>query len=136
VFADDGTAYPAWDAKGVNQLCSTGQWAEVVHISTKSRPVGGRPTISTLLGEIAPTAQRPYQVLKLSEKSNDPSRMPRSVSAFSDRYVLKQSGANTLGDCLLTKFDYGTQDEPDELLDWGILARPHEEREEAVAPER
>jgi hypothetical protein len=136
VFTDNGTPYPSFDVKGVNILCSTGQWAEVVHISAKSAPVGARPTVSVLVGEIAASIQRPYTVLKLDDKSNDPARTPRSISVFSDRYVLKQSGANTLGDCLLTRFDYGTQAVADELLDWGIYARVHEEREEEVAPQR
>jgi hypothetical protein len=127
------TPYPAWDSKGVNLLCTSGQWAEVVHINTKSMAVGARPTVSVLLGEIQPSTQRPYRALKLDDKSNDPSRTPRSVSVYSDRYVLKQSGINTLGDSLLTKFDYGTQAVADELLDWGIYARVHDEREEQVA---
>lgn len=128
--------YPAYDAKGVTLLASTGQWAEVVHISTKSKAVGKRPTIGVLLNEIAPSPQRPYRELNLDDKSNDPSKTPRSISAYSDRYVLKQSGANTLGDCLLVKFDYGEQAESDELLQWEILARVHEEREEEAAPVR
>jgi hypothetical protein len=136
VFSDDGTAYPAWDAKGVNILCSTGQWAEVVHISAKSAPVGARPIVSVLMNEIAASTQRPFHPLRLADKSNDPARTPRSISVFSDRYVLKQSGINTLGDCLLTKFDYGTQAVADELLDWGIYARVHEEREEEVATQK
>lgn len=136
VFNDNGTAYPSFDVKGVNILCSTGQWAEVVHISAKSASVGARPIVSVLMNEIAASTQRPFHPLRLDDKSNDPARTPRSISVFSDRYVLKQSGINTLGDCLLTKFDYGTQDEPDELLDWGIYARVHEEREEEVAPQK
>ncbi len=133
VFTDNGTPYPGWDAKGVNILCPTGKWAEVVHISTKSAAVGKRPIVSVLLGEIVPSTKRPYRALKLDDKSNDPARTPRSESVYSDRYVLKQSGANTLSDCLLTKFDYGTQAVGDELLDWGIYAREHDEREEQAA---
>lgn len=133
VYSDDGALYPSWDAKGVNQLCTTGQWAETVHISTKSAAVGKRPAISVLLGEVKPSTKRPYRKLKLDDKSNDPARTPKSQSVYSDRYVLKQSGINTLSDSLLTKFDYGEQDDPDELLDWGIFAREHDEREEQVA---
>jgi hypothetical protein len=136
VFDDDGSGYPSWDAKGVNILCSTGQWAEVVHISAKSAPVGARPIVSVLMNEVAPSEERPYRPLRLDDKSNDPARTPRSRSVFSDRYVLKQSGVNTLGDCLLTKFDYGSQTVGDELLDWGIYARVHEERDEEVAPQK
>jgi hypothetical protein len=133
IYTDDGDTYPSWDAKGVNILCSTGQWAETVHISTKSAAVGKRPVVSVLLGEIKPSSKRPYRALNLDDKSNDPARSPESTSVYSDRYVLKQSGINTLSDSLLTKFDYGEQDEPDELLDWGIYAREHDEREEQVA---
>lgn len=133
VWDDNTTKYPSWDDKGVTLLCSTGQWAETVHISAKSKAVGARPTVSVLLGEIEPSQSRPFRPLKLDDKSNDPARTPRSKSVYSDRYVLKQSGINTLGDSLLTRFDYGTQAEPDELLDWGIYAREHDERQEEVA---
>jgi hypothetical protein len=125
--------YPAWDDKGVNLLCSTGQWAQVVHISAKSMPVGNRPTVWVLLNEIASSTDRPFVQLTLTDKSNDPSRTPASKSAYSDRYVTQQNGTNTMGDCVLTRFDYGTQNEPDELLDWAIYARLHDEREEQAA---
>jgi len=89
--------------------------------------------VSVLLGEISPSSKRPYRALKLDDKSNDPARTPKSESVFSDRYVLKQSGINTLSDSLLTKFDYGSQSVGDELLDWGIYASEHDEREEPVS---
>lgn len=125
--------YPSWDAKGVTELCTTGQWAEVAHISTKSKAVGKRPVVSVLFNEIEPSAERPYSILQLGEKSNDPPRNRRSLSAYSDRYVLAQNGMEMTGDCLLTMFDYGAQNEPDELYDWGIFATVHDEREEAAA---
>jgi hypothetical protein len=133
VFTDNGNPYASWDDKGVNLLCSTGQWAETVHISTKSAAVGVRPIVSVLLGEVKPSPKRPFRALKLDDKSNDPARSPKSQSVYSDRYVLKQSGINTLSDCLTTRFDYGTQNVGDELLDWGIYARVHDDREEQVA---
>jgi len=133
VWTDNGTSYPSWDAKGVNILCSTGQFVETVHISAKSMALGKRPIVSVLLGEISPSSKRPYRALKLDDKSNDPARTPKSESVFSDRYVLKQSGINTLSDSLLTKFDYGSQSVGDELLDWGIYASEHDEREEPVS---
>jgi hypothetical protein len=130
VWADNGTTYPAWDAKGVNLLCSTGQWAEVAHISAKSTAVGARPIVSVLLGEIAPSTQRPWNVLQVT--SPDPPDTPRSVSVFSDRYALAQNGVADTGDCILTKFDYGAQAYADELLDWGIYATTDDERKEEV----
>lgn len=133
VFTDNGVPYDAWDAKGVTLLCSTGQFAEVAHISTKSAAVGERPVVSVLFNEIQPSPERPYSVLQLGQKSNDPPRNRRSVSVYSDRYVLAQNGMETTGDCLLTRFDYGTQDQPDELLDWNIFATVMDEREEAAA---
>ncbi|OYV36705.1 MAG: hypothetical protein B7Z80_14850 [Rhodospirillales bacterium 20-64-7] len=128
VWTDNGVGYPAWDAKGVNLLCSTGQWAEVAHISAKSMPVGARPIVSVLLGEIGPSTARPWDVLEVT--SNDPPDTPRILSAFSDRYDLLQNGVATTGDCILTKFDYGTQACGDELLDWAIFAGMHDERVE------
>lgn len=127
------TGYPAWDAKGVNVLCSTGQVSEVAHIATKSTAVGARPQVSVLLGEIAPSTARPWDLLKLDFKSEDPPTVPASVSAYSNRYVLRQNGEANTGDCILTKFDYGSQTVGDELLDWATLAAVHEEREAQAA---
>ena len=134
VWNDNGSPYPSWNAKGVNLLCSTGQWVEVAHISTKSAAVGARPAISVLLGEIAPTPRRPYHTLNLDSITNDPPDTRRSTTVFSDRYVLAQNGVEANGDCILTKFDYGTQAVGDELLDWGIFASVHDERQEEAAP--
>jgi hypothetical protein len=125
------TGYPSWDAKGVNLLCSTGQWAEVAHISAKSAAVGARPVVSVLLNEIQPSTARPYNRLEVT--GNDPADTPKSVSVFSDRYDLAQNGVATTGDSLLTKFDYGTQMVADELLDWGIYGGTQDEQQEAVS---
>ncbi|MGA9668405.1 MAG: hypothetical protein WBQ94_04310 [Terracidiphilus sp.] len=123
--------YPSWDAKGVNLLCSTGQWTEVAHISAKSKAVGARPVVSVLMGEIAPTVERPWNVLEVT--SPDPASTPRSKSVYSDRYDLAQNGIADAGDCILTKFDYGLQAVGDELLDWGIYATTEDERKEEAA---
>lgn len=134
VWNDNGTPYDAWDAKGVTLLCQTGQWADVAHISAKSRLLGARPTVSVLLNEIAalPAANgAPYSVL--TDYTQDPARGKKSRSVFSDRYELLQNGVETEGDCILVKFDYGDQEQGDELLDWQIYASVHDEREEAVS---
>jgi len=125
--------YDAYDTKGVILLCSTGQWAEVQHISAKSAAVGARPTVSVLMNEIAASAARPYTVLGLPQKSNDPAEASRSVSVYSDRYELMQNGMELLGDCILVRFDYGSQAYGDELLDWGIYAGINDEPQEEVA---
>lgn len=130
VYTDNTVTYPAWDIKGVNLLCSTGQWAEVAHISAKSSAVGMRPAVSYLMGEIKVIAARPLTRLNLAAKSEDPPLLRPSLTAYSDRYVLAQNGVDNCGDCILTKFDYGSQNQPDELLDWGIFASIHDERAE------
>jgi hypothetical protein len=129
-YADNGTAYSSFDVKGVNLLCTTGQFSEVAHISAKSAAVGARPTVSVLMGEIAPSTQRPWDVL--TKTSNDPADTPKSQSVFSDRYSLAQNGAAYQGDCIMTKFDYGTQAVQDELLDWGIYGSVEDERKESA----
>jgi hypothetical protein len=133
IWQDNAASYPAWDVKGVNLLCSTGQWAEIAHVAAKSMPVGKRPVISVLLGEISASVDRPWVALDLGGNSNDPADTPRSLSVFSDRYRLAQNGFATTGDCISTKFDYGVQAYGDELLDWAIFAAIHEEMEEAAA---
>ena len=134
VWEDDVTPYDAWDAKGVNILCATGQLAEVVHISAKSAAVGARPAISTLLGEIAPTTARPWN--PLVQIDEDPFGLEPSTSVYSDRYKMKINGRNMQGDCILVKFDYGTQAVADELFDWGIYATVEDERKEPAAAAR
>jgi hypothetical protein len=133
VWTDNGAAYPAWDVKGVTLLCSTGEWAETAHIATKSKAVGARPIISILLNEIAPSVERPWNVLELDTKSNDPPMQRPSKSVYSDRYVLAQNGEEDTGDSIMTRFDYGTQAVGDELLDWGMFASVHNERSEEAA---
>jgi hypothetical protein len=122
--------FPAYDTKGVNLLCSTGQWSEVAHVSAKSQAYGARPVVSVLLNEIeaVPMQGRPYAVLQVT--GPDPARGRICKSVFSDRYDLAQNGVDTLGDSILVRFDYGVQNEADELLDWGILASVHDERKE------
>lgn len=127
-----GTAYPAWDVKGVNLLCPTGQTTEVVHISAKSAAVGARPAVSILLGEIAASAARPWDPL-LQIDQDPPKPVPESVSVYSDRYKTKINGRSLVSDCILTKFDYGTQAAADELMDWGIYATTEDERKEQAA---
>jgi hypothetical protein len=136
VFGDGAsdTAYPAWDVKGVIMLCTTGQWTEVAHISTKSAAVGARPAISTLLGEIAPTANRPWN--PLLERETDPINTPVSQSAYCDRYKMASNGRNNTSDTIMVKFDYGSQTFGDELMDWGIFASTSDERKEEAAPAR
>jgi hypothetical protein len=131
VFADNGTPYGAWDAKGVTLLCGTGQWSETAHISAKSAAVGARPVVSVLLGEIQPSTERPYNVLEIT--STDPADTLPSKSAYSDRYALAQNGVADTSDCILVKFDYGTQAVADELLAWGMLASVQDERQEPVS---
>ena len=127
-WEDNGVPYASWDCKGVNLLCSTGQWTEVAHIATKSMPFGSRPAVSVLFGEITPSVERPWTTLEVT--NNDPTNSPRSVSVFSNRYDLSQNGVANTGDCLLTKFDYGAQAFADELLDWSIFASTTDEQEE------
>ena len=134
IFTDGGTPYPGWDVKGVILLCTTGQWTEVAWISTKSAAVGARPTISTLLGEIAPTATKFWN--QLGPPKKDPANTPASKSVYSDRYETAINGANETSDSIMVKFDYGTQAYGDELMDWGIFASTEEERKEQAATAR
>jgi hypothetical protein len=125
---DNGTAYPAWDSKGVTLLCSTGQVAEIGWIATKSAAVGARPTVSVLMGEVAVTANTPWTVLQATEP--DPANQPPSQTVYSDRYTGQQGAAVMKSDSVLTKFDYGSQAVADELLDFAIYGAKEEERKQ------
>jgi hypothetical protein len=94
--------------------------------------VGARPAVSILLGEIAASAARPWDPL-LQIDQDPPKPVPESVSVYSDRYKTKINGRSLVSDCILTKFDYGTQAAADELMDWGIYATTEDERKEQAA---
>lgn len=125
---DDGAPYPAWDVKATFLLAATGALAEVAQISAKSEPVGKRPAIAVLLGELAvdPSEGRNWNELNIT--SNEPPDARKSISTYSDRYSLLQNGESALTDTLQVKFDYGEQAEPDELLDWGVYEAKASER--------
>lgn len=133
VFTDNGTPYPAWDDRGVIILCSTGQWVELAHIALKSRAYGARPQVSVLINELQSSTKRPFDLLALVMKSNDPPLQRKNLSLYSDRYSCQQNGNPMLCDSVTVRFDYGTQNEPDELLDWGIFTSLHDERSEEAA---
>lgn len=129
VWIDNAVAYPSWDAKGVTQLCSTGQTADVAWIATKSAATGERPAIGVLMGEIYPTENTPYTILQPTMQ--DPADQPPSQTAFCDRYSTQQGAAVTKSDCILVKFDYGQQAFGDELLEFAIYGAKEEERKAA-----
>ena len=127
-WTDNGTAFPAWDAKGVIPLCSTGSVSEVAWIATKSAALGARPVVSVLMGEIAATANTPWTVLQPT--APDPADQPASQTVYSDRYTAQQGAAVMKSDSVLVKFDYGSQAAADELLEFAIYGAKEEERKQ------
>ena len=127
-WTDNGTAFPAWDAKGVIPLCSTGSVSEVAWIASKSAALGSRPVVSVLMGEIAVTANTPWTVLQAT--SQDPADQPASQTVFSDRYTAQQGAGVLKSDAILLKFDYGSQAVADELLEFAIYGAKEEERKQ------
>ena len=127
-WTDNGTAYPAWDAKGVIPLCSTGSVSEVAWVASKSAAVGSRPVVSVLMGEIAVTANTPWTVLQPT--APDPADQPASQTVYSDRYTGQQGAAAMKSDSILLKFDYGSQAAADELLEFAIYGAKEEERKQ------
>lgn len=127
VFSDNGTPYPAWDAKGATLLCSTGEEAELAWIATKSLAVGARPVLGLLMNEIkAVPATLPWNLLQ--PIISDPANLPPSKTAYSDRYGCDQNGFTPRGDCCLIKFDYGSQAFGDKLFDFQIYGAKEDER--------
>lgn len=119
-------SFPAWDVKGVTLLCSTGEVSDLAWIATKSTATGARPTVAYLMNEIAPTAGRPFQILQPTNQ--DPANLQPSITAFSDVYNCLQGGTVPKGDCVSLKFDYGSQQFGDELLDFQIYGKKDEFR--------
>ena len=119
-------SYPSYDVKGVTLLCSTGEVSDLAWIATKSSAVGSRPTVGYLMNEIAPTNSRPFEILQPT--SQDPADLQPSITAYSDVYSCLQSGTAPKGDCVSLKFDYGSQQYGDELLDFQIYGKKDEFR--------
>jgi hypothetical protein len=116
--------YPAWDVKGVILLCSTGQEAELAWIATKSLAVGSRPTIGLLFDEIGSTQALPFSILQPTNQ--DPANLQQSTTAYCDQYKCLQNGFTPKGDCVSIKFDYGSQEYADELMDFQIFGAKEE----------
>jgi hypothetical protein len=121
-------AYPSWDVKGNIVLCQSGEVAEIAHVGLKSVAVGARPSVSLLLGEIAPTTAVPFETLAIT--SNDPPDLPASQTLFSDRYSALQNGVCPKCDNFQLKVDYGVQNVPDELLMFSVYGAKHAERKQ------
>ncbi len=121
-------AYPSWDVKGNIVLCQSGEVAEIAHVGLKSVAVGARPSVSLLLGEIAPTTAVPFETLAIT--SNDPPDLPASQTLFSDRYSALQNGVCPKCDNFQLKVDYGSQNVPDELLMFSVYGAKHAERKQ------
>jgi hypothetical protein len=128
VFTDGGTAYPSWDAKGVILLCTTGQVTDISWFATKSRKVGSVPVVSYLMGEIAAGTTSPW--ITLQPNLSDPSNLQPSQTAWSARYSTQQNGNVPRGDCVLIKFDYGSQAFGDRLLEFAIYGSTEDERKQ------
>lgn len=121
-------AYPSYDVKGNIVLCQSGEVAEIAHIGLKSTAVGARPAVGLLLGEIAATETVPFDWLSVT--SNDPPDLEPSQTLYSDRYTALQNGECPKCDNFQLAVDYGTQNEPDELLMFSVYGAKHAERKQ------
>lgn len=126
MFEDLGTAYPSWFTIGSITLCESGQLAEVAHVALKSLPLGARPKVSVLFGEIEATASVPWDEIEIT--SADPPDLPAPQTVYSDRYAALQNGVAPLCDNFQLKIDYGAQNFGDALLKHSIYGAHHEER--------
>ena len=86
------TGYPSWDAKGVNLLCSTGQWAETAHVSTKSEGRGREADRERATGRdrakcqaAIPRAQSRRQEQRPKQHAQEPQRILRSLRPRTER---------------------------------------------------
>lgn len=122
--------YPAWFVMGNIVLCQSGEIAEIAHIALKSTlTTGKRPVVSLLLGEIRATQLAPFESLSIT--SPDPPMASvggPSLTYFSDRYSALQNGLCPKCDNFQLKIDYGSQNQPDELLTFAIYGRKYAER--------
>lgn len=128
--ADNGTAFPSYDVKGCIQLCLTGEIAEIAHVHLVSMPVGKRPVIGILPDEILASSAAPFTWLDRTGPEPPDLKPLQSLSVYSDRYVVMQSG--TTGKCMFFQLgmDYGIQNVPDETLLFSIYGAKYAERKQ------
>lgn len=120
--------FPSYQTFGNITLCESGEIAEVAHIAIKSTAVGAKPSVAVLFGELAATADVPFDVLHVT--APDPPDLPPSKTIYSDRYSTMQNGVCPLCEHLQLKIDYGMQAYPDELLKHSIYGAHHAERKQ------
>lgn len=120
--------FPSYQTIGSITLCESGEIAEVAHIAIKSTAVGAKPSVAVLFGELAATADVPFDVLHVT--APDPPDLPPSKTIYSDRYSTMQNGVCPLCEHLQLKIDYGMQAYPDELLKHSIYGAHHAERKQ------
>lgn len=110
--ADNGSAYAAFFTIGSIVLAQPGQIAELAFITTDSKVVGSRPTISVLLGEISGTFD------PLDRWEDDPPQLEPSQSTYAQRFYLLDADSQTPALCrhMQIKVTWPAENAANELL--------------------
>lgn len=128
-YADNEVSYGnTYAVIGSVQLALPSQVAEVADIMLDSIRVGTAPTIGVLLGEINPSANIPFTMLK--KTSNDPPLLPASQTLFNDRFSLMQSGKPPLCRHLQILIQCSSENAATKILMHTIYGAVHAERRE------
>lgn len=130
VFMDNGSAYSdCYATIGNVILCESGEVAEVAHVALKSMRVGDRPVVKMLFGEIAATADVPFETYEYS--AADPPDLPEAQTLYNDRYVMMdQSGVCPKCDHVQLMVQWPVQTVNDELLTHAIYGAKWAERKQ------
>jgi hypothetical protein len=109
VWADNGNAYSASVTLGSIVLAQPGQIAETVFITTDSKRVGSRPTISVRLDEVDGAFEA------MPTWVPDPPQLPESASLYSQRFYFSQTQQPALCRHLQIKVDWPAENQPNEI---------------------
>lgn len=121
VNTDNGATYEAWGVIGSLVLALPGEVCQVQSITIESMRTGSQPSLSVLLGEISGTFE------SLPSSVPDPPHLPESQTLYSDRYYLNQSQNPVVCRHLQLKFDFNTDNSPNELLSYSVYGALHVE---------
>ena len=124
--SDNGTAYSAFAVLGSLVFCGPSHCAQIDSISTYCLNVGHNVAVSVVGGEIVSSPSTPFEAL--TNPVNEPDFLNASTSLFNTRWYMNTAGVPCWMQHMLLRFDFVAEDQPSELLSFGVYGAVHQGR--------
>jgi len=109
VNSDNGTSYTASATIGSLVMAQPGQLAELAFITSDSKAVGTKPTLSVLLDETSGV------FTSMGRSVADPPFLSPSVSIYGERFYFSQTQEPAICRHLQLKISWPAEDQPNEM---------------------